>query len=80
MSDLLVKVAGVRKPGSRTDMDEVYNTLRLPGSFGSVRNLRRYGGRSERESKEFLAKQDAYTLHRPRRIRKTYSKGIADLY
>jgi len=65
-------------------MDAVYNTLRSPGSFGSVRNLRRYGGRSERETKEFLAKQDAYTLHRPRRIRfprrKTYSKGIADLY
>lgn len=34
--------------------------------------------------KEFLAKQDAYTLHKPRRIRfsrrKTYSKGIGDLY
>jgi len=65
-------------------MDAVYNTLRSPGNFGSVRNFRRYGGRSERETKAFLVKQDAYTLHRPRRIRfprrKTYSKGIADLY
>ena len=65
-------------------MESVYNVLRAPGSFGSVRNLRRYSGRSEREAREFLSKQDAYTLHRPRRIRfprrKTYSKGIADLF
>jgi len=46
--------------------------------------LRRYSGRSEREAREFLSKQDAYTLHRPRRIRfprrKTYSKSIANLF
>jgi len=58
--------------------------LRSPGSFGGVRNLRRYGKRSVRESKKFLASRDAYTLHKPRRIRfprrKTYSKGIADLF
>jgi len=49
-----------------------------------MKNLRRYSGRSEREVKQFLAKQDAYTLHKPRRVRfprrKTYPKGIADLY
>lgn len=60
------------------------NDLRLPGSFGGVKNLRRYTGRSYRETKKFLAKQDWYTLHRGRRIRfprrKTYSKGIADLF
>ena len=65
-------------------MDAVYNTLRSPGSFGSVRNLQRYSHASNRAAKEFLAKQDAYMLHKPRRIRfprrKTYSKGIADLY
>ena len=70
--------------GLPTEMDVVFNTLRLPGSFGSVRNLHRYSGRSERAVKEYLAKQDAYTLHKPRRVRfprrKTYSKGIADLY
>ena len=37
-----------------------------------------------REAKKFLASRDAYTLHKPRRIRfpcrKTYSKGIADLF
>jgi len=34
--------------------------------------------------KKFLSARDAYTLHKPRRIRflrrRTYSKGIADLY
>ena len=67
-----------------TNMDVVFNTLRLPGSFGSVRNLRRYSGRSELAVKEYLAEQDAYMLHKPRRVRfprrKTYSKGIVDLY
>ena len=61
-----------------------WNTLRSPGSFGSVRNLQRYSGRSEREVKKFLRSQDAYTLHKPRRVhfprRKTYSKGIGDLF
>ena len=65
-------------------MDVVYGTARSPGSFGSVQNLQRYSRASNRAAKEFLAKQDAYTLHKPRRIRfprrKTYSKGIADLY
>ena len=37
-----------------------------------------------RSAREFLAKRDSYKLHKPRRLRfprrKTYSKGIADLY
>ena len=61
-----------------------WNTLRSPGSIGSVRNLQRYSRRSEREVKKFLSGQDAYTLHKSRRIRfprrKTYSKGIGDLF
>ena len=65
-------------------MEAIYSTLKSPGSFGSVKNLRRYSGPSEREVKQFLAKQDTYTLHKPSRVlfprRKTYSKGIADLY
>jgi len=65
-------------------MDTVYTTSRLPGSFGGVRNLQRYSGRSEREVKKFLAGQNAYTLHKPMKIRfprrKTYSKGIGDLF
>ena len=45
--------------------------------------MKRYSGRSEREVKTFLARRDTYTLHKPRvrfPRRKTYSKGIADLY
>ena len=49
-----------------------------------MRNLQRYSGRSAYEVKKFLSAQDAYTLHKSRRIRfprrKTYSKGIADLF
>ena len=33
------------------------NDLRLPGSFGGVKNLRRYTGGSYRETKKFLAKR-----------------------
>jgi len=46
--------------------------------------LKRYAGSSQRETKKFLSGRDTYMLHKPRRIRlphrKTYSKGIADLY
>jgi len=65
-------------------MEAIYEQLRSPGSFGSARNLRRYSGRSRREVEEFLSRRDAYTLHKARRLRfsrrKTYSKGIGDLY
>jgi len=65
-------------------LDSVYTQPRAPGSFSGFRTLRRYGGRSERATKKYLAEQDAYTLHKPRRLRfpcrRTYSKGIADLY
>jgi len=62
----------------------MWSSLRSPDSFGSIRHLQRYSGRSEREVRKLLATQDAYTLHKPRRIRfprrKTYSKGIGDLF
>jgi len=49
-----------------------------------MHSLKRYAGRSECEVKKFLCGRDAYTLHKPQRIRfprrRTYSKGIADLY
>ena len=65
-------------------MEDAYSNPRAPGSFSGVNNLKRYSGRSKRDVMEFLTKQDAYTLHKPRRIRfprrRTYSKGIADLY
>jgi len=69
---------------SETNIDAFYSSPRAPGRFSSVRNLQRYSGRSESEARKFLAGRDAYTMHKPRRIRfprrKTYSKSIADLY
>jgi len=68
----------------KSKLDSVYVNPRAPGSFSGVRTLKRYAGRSERETKKYLSARDAYTLHKPRRIRfprrKTYSKGVADLY
>ena len=65
-------------------MDRRYTDPRTPGSFGGVLAWKRYSDRSTNEVKTFLAGQDSYTLHKPRRIRfprrRTYSKGIADLY
>ena len=82
-SDHLANVENA-KSGRPTDMEAIYIDVRSPGSFGGIRNLKRYSGRSEQEVKKFLVGQDTYTLHKPRRIRfprrKTYSKGIADLY
>jgi len=61
-----------------------YTAPSLPGSFGAVQILKRYGGESYVNTVRYLSKQDAYTLHKQRRIRfprrKTYSKGIGDFY
>ena len=56
------------KSGRPTDMEDIYVDVRSPGSFGDIRNLRRYSGRSEREVKTFLARRDTYTLQKLRRI------------
>ena len=61
-----------------------YTTPSEPGSFSAVQNLKRYTGESYKNINRYLSDQDAYTLHKQRRIhfprRKTYSKGIGDLY
>jgi len=65
-------------------MESAYSDLRFAGRYGGFNNLRCYAGATTRSAKEFLAKRDSYTLHKPRRPRfarrKTDSKGIADLY
>jgi len=65
-------------------LNDVYSQPNAPASFGGVRALKRYSRRSEKDVRRFLSQQDAYTLHKPTRIRfprrKTYSKGIRDLY
>ena len=61
-----------------------YYDPREPGSFSSVRNLERYSGIGKRKVTKFLRAQDAYTLHKPTRVRfrrrRTYAKGINDLF
>ena len=56
-----------------------YEDVRASGSFGGIGNVRRYGGKVNE-----LPKMDAYTLHKTARVRfpkrKTYSKGISDLF
>jgi len=89
-----LKTKGVKKQTTTTGPSTVvanddglhlaYTTPSLPGSFGAVQNLKRYGGESYVDTVRYLSKQTAYTLHKQRRIRfrrrKTYSKGIGDLY
>jgi Integrase core domain/Chromo (CHRromatin Organisation MOdifier) domain len=63
---------------------ETWHDPPAPGSFGGADRLEKYSGRTRREVDRFLSKRDAYTLHRSSRLRfprrKTFSKGIADLY
>ena len=65
-------------------METVYHDPRAPGSLGGVDRLRRYTRKGRKEVVDYLSGQDAYTLHKPTRRRfarrRTYSKGIADLY
>ena len=65
-------------------LEAAFVTPRAPGSFGGVQSLKRYTGETYGKIKRFLAPQEAYTIHKPLRRkfprRKTYSKGINDLY
>ena len=65
-------------------METVYHDSHAPGSLGGVDRLRRYTRKRRKEVVDYLSGQDAYTLHKPTRRRfarrRTYSKGIADLY
>ena len=66
------KEARQRGLDSGTSTDSLYNVYTNPrasGSFGGIHALKRYTGQSERKVKKFLGGRDAYTLHRPRRIR-----------
>jgi len=77
-------VGSVKWRKNEQKLNAVYTRPRAPGSFGNVSTLRRYGGGTKREVKKFLGCVDAYTLNKSRRIRfprrKTFSKGIADMY
>jgi transposase InsO family protein len=63
-------------------METIYYDPSNPGSFGGVAPLVRQT--RSNDAKNWLSSQNAYTLHKPvRRIfprRKTYAKGIGDLF
>jgi len=65
-------------------MDVVYHDICSPGSFGSIDKLRRYSSKRREDIDDYLKSQVVYTLHKPIRRcfirRRTYSKGIRDLY
>ena len=76
---------GLTGPHTRDELiHAAYTTLSVPGSFSAAQNLKRYTGDSYNKINRYLSSQDAYTLHKQRRIRfprrKTYSKAIADLF
>jgi len=52
-----------RSGGHPTDMDAVYDDVRSPGSFGGIRNLMRYSGRSEREVKTYFCPEGMRTRY-----------------
>jgi hypothetical protein len=63
-------------------MNESYYDVTNPTSYGGVRPLARQFG--TKTASDWLKTQDAYTLHKPMRKkfarRKTFSKGINDLF
>src|SRR5215469_924448 len=65
-------------------MEVAYFTTNYPDNFGSVAGLKRQTKANRKEIDEFLARQDAHTLHKPilRKFkrRRTFTKGINDLW
>ena len=62
---------------------ETYFNPSQPGNFGGVQGLVRQTKAGFRQVKEWLMRQDAYTLHKPVRLhfprRKTITRGINNL-
>jgi len=65
-------------------MNDIYLDIRSPRSFGGVDKICRYANKRRKDVVDYLKSQDAYTLHKPIPkkfiCRRTYSKGIGDLY
>ena len=56
------------------DLDSIYTNPRDPGSYGGQNKLlksarKHYGGTSAKSVQAYLQTKDAYTLHKPRRLR-----------
>ena len=65
-------------------MDDIYTNPRASGSYGGIDMMRRYSHKPRKQVAKYLSTLDAYTLHKPTRVRfprrRTVSKGIADLF
>ena len=65
-------------------MDSIYFDAESPGGFGGVRPLANASGSTVEKTKKWLSGVDAYTLHKPYRLRfrrrRTFAKGIDDLW
>lgn len=65
-------------------MEKLYYEASQAGSYGGVRPLVRYSGSPQQKVRNWLQSQDTYSLHKPIRRkfprRKTFSKGINDLF
>jgi Integrase core domain/Chromo (CHRromatin Organisation MOdifier) domain len=63
---------------------ESYYDAKHPGSFGGVKTFQRHVAAKGKDVENWLQNQDAYTLHKPIRLRfrrrKTFSVGINDLW
>ena len=61
-----------------------YLVAKEAGSFGGVAGLQRYSNEPRKQIVKWLSRRDAYTLHKPLRKRfrrrRTYAKGINDLF
>jgi len=65
-------------------MDDISTNPRASGSYGGIDVRHRYSHKPRKQVVKYLSTLDAYTLHKPTRIRfprrRTISKGIADLF
>lgn len=65
-------------------MESIYYEASQPGSYGGIKPLIRYSGKSFKSARDWLTSQDTYTLHKPiKRVfprRKIFAKGINDLF
>lgn len=64
-------------------LNDIYYDAGNPASFGGIAKLSKASGVSQKKTKEWLMKQDTYSLHKPIRLnfprRKVLSYGIGEL-
>ena len=64
-------------------LENVYYNLKIPGCYGSVKQLAKNTGLNAEKTRDWLTTQDCYTLHIPIRNkfkrRRTYAKHVNDV-